>query len=356
MKRILALDGGGIRGVFSLKILQRMQELLRASYGNPDLVLADHFDFFAGTSTGAIIATCLCWGKTVEEILNLYKDHGPTMFTPAPWYSPKRYLVAKYDPRPLAAFLQGLFSEVKDGQLVPALLSSPQLRKKLLVVVRNHTTESAWPLTNNPDALYAGSNLPIPLWKIVRASTAAPVYFEPEEITIDGHKFLFEDGSITPYNNPAAIAALTAVLPCYNMNWQRGADQIRIVSLGTMRFTSRLSKKVERLWLGYYAKKVPAALINGVAWQQDYLCRCLGQCLYGDTLDSEIGDLLEVKLSNDPWFSYVRYNRTYKAQELDDLLTRNPELATLDAVPAIPLLEQVGEAYAKEHVKLEHLV
>ncbi len=355
MKRILALDGGGIRGVFSLKILQRMQELLRASSGNPDLVLADHFDFFAGTSTGAIIATCLCWGMTVEKILDLYVNFGGTMFTRTPWYNPRRYLVARYDPKPLSDFLLRLFSEEHDGQMVPALLGSSHLRKRLLVVVRNHTTGSAWPLTNNPEAIYASSNLPVPLWKIVRASTAAPVYFDPEEITIEGRKFLFVDGSITPYNNPALIAALTAILPCYNMNWQRGADQIRLVSLGTMRFTSRLPKKAERLWLGYHAAKVPAALIQGVAWQQDYLCRCLGQCLYGETLDSEIGGLLGVTLSTDPWFSYVRYNRTYKAQELEDLLTANPELAALDAVRAIPLLLDVGESYANQHVKLEHL-
>jgi hypothetical protein len=60
MKRILALDGGGIRGVFSLEILLHIQTLLREHYQAPEMVLADHFDLFAGTSTGAIIATCLC--------------------------------------------------------------------------------------------------------------------------------------------------------------------------------------------------------------------------------------------------------------------------------------------------------
>ena len=88
MKRILSLDGGGIRGVFSLEILLHMQGLLRLHYGSPGLVLADHFDFFAGTSTGAIIATCLCWSMQVEEILDLYVKYGETMFQPVPWYRP----------------------------------------------------------------------------------------------------------------------------------------------------------------------------------------------------------------------------------------------------------------------------
>ena len=74
------MDGGGIRGVFSLEILLRIQEMLREHTGTPKMVLSDHFDFFAGTSTGAIIATCLSWGMEVEEVMKLYVEHGKTMF------------------------------------------------------------------------------------------------------------------------------------------------------------------------------------------------------------------------------------------------------------------------------------
>jgi patatin-like phospholipase/acyl hydrolase len=63
MKRILALDGGGIRGMFSLQILARIEELFRQDRNEPNLVLADVFDFIAGTSTGAIIATFLALGE-----------------------------------------------------------------------------------------------------------------------------------------------------------------------------------------------------------------------------------------------------------------------------------------------------
>ncbi|MGA7157348.1 MAG: patatin-like phospholipase family protein [Acidobacteriaceae bacterium] len=361
MKRILALDGGGIRGVFSLEILLQMQTLLRQHYNNPKLVLADHFDLFAGTSTGAIIATCLCWGMTVEEILELYVKFGTTMFTPVPWYNPyKKYLVSRYQAQPLSEFLQRLFSEDGAGK-TPALLDSAHLKQGLLVVVRNLTTGSAWPLTNNRQALYndptnADCNIKIPLWKVVRASTAAPTYFDPEEIRLGDRTQVFVDGSITPYNNPALIAALTAVLPCYKMEWPTGLENIRMISIGTMRFSAALPKKAEKLWLGYYAAKIPAALIQGVAWQQDYLCRCLGRCLYGEPLDSEIGELAGTCMPTEPWFGYVRYNHTYKSEELKGLLIRNPRLASLDAIQAIPLLQEVGETYASNHVKLEHLV
>ena len=361
MKRILALDGGGIRGVFSLEVLLRIQMLLREHYQAPSMVLADHFDLFAGTSTGAIIATGLCWGMSVEEILEMYLRYGTTMFTPVPWYKVfKKFLVSRYDAKPLSEFLQKVFSEDGEGK-TPALLDSSHLKKGLLVVVRNHTTGSAWPLTNNKEALFNNPlnddcNLKIPIWKIVRASTAAPTYFDPEEIQLGDRKQLFVDGSITPYNNPALIAALTAVLPCYKMEWPTGPKNIRMVSVGTMRFAAGIPKKAERLWLGYHAAKIPAALIQGIAWQQDCLCRCLGSCLYGEALDSEIGELVGACLSTEPWFEYVRYNHTYRAEELENLLIRSPKLASLDAIEAIPVLQEVGNGYATEHVKLEHLI
>ena len=176
MKRILALDGGGIRGVFTLEILLRMETLLREHYGKPEMVLADHFDLFAGTSTGAIIATGLCWGMPVKQILDMYVQYGKTMFTPVPWYRPvKRLLVSRFEAKPLSDMLQRMFSEDGDG-VQPAMLDSPRLRKGLLVVVRNHTTGSAWPLTNNPNAMFNDAttpecNLKIPIYKVVRAST-----------------------------------------------------------------------------------------------------------------------------------------------------------------------------------------
>jgi patatin-like phospholipase/acyl hydrolase len=361
MKRILALDGGGIRGVFTLEILLRMETLLREHYGRPEMVLADHFELFAGTSTGAIIATGLCWGMPVVEILDLYTRFGKTMFTPVPWYRPvKKLLVSRFEAKPLSDFLQRIFSEDGDG-VRPAMLDSPRLKKGLLVVVRNHTTGSAWPLTNNPNAMFSDPNAPdcnlkIPIYKVVRASTAAPTYFDPEEITLGERKYLFVDGSITPYNNPALIAAQTAVLPCYRMNWPTGPEKIRVVSVGTMRFSSALPEKAQTLWLGYNAAKIPAALMQGVAWQQDYLCRCLGKCLFGEPLDMEIGDMIHEPLPGSHWFSYVRYNQTYKAEMLEEILRIDPRIAQLDSVQAIPALADAGRGYAERHVRLEHLI
>jgi hypothetical protein len=362
MKRILALDGGGIRGVFSLEILLRIETLLREHFKDPKLVLADKFDFFAGTSTGAIIATGLSWGMPVEEILEFYLQHGRTMFQPVPWYRPfKRFLVSRYEAKPLSDMLRRIFSEDGKGE-VPALLDSKRLRTLLLVVLRNHSTGSAWPVTNNPLAMYNDCSLPdcnmkIPLWKLVRASTAAPTFFDPEEILLGGKRHVFVDGAITPYNSPALIAALTAVLPCYRLGWETGPDKIRLISLGTMRFSlAHEDVNISRMWVGYNAPRIPAALMQGVALEQDYLCRCLGECIHGEELDSEIGNMECTALSGRSWFSYARYNKSYMGKEAEKLFRENPQVAQLDAVQAIPSLREIGRAYAQEHVRIEHLI
>ncbi len=362
MKRILALDGGGIRGVFSLEILLRIEELLREHFKNTKLILADHFDFFAGTSTGAIIATGLSWGMSVEEILQLYIKHGTTMFQPVPWYHPvRRYLVSKYNAKPLSDYLQQMFSEDGKGE-VPALLDTKRLKTLLLVVMRNHSTGSAWPITNNPSAKYNQPDLPdcnmkVPLWKIVRASAAAPVYFDPEEIILGDQRHIFVDGAITPYNNPALIAALTAILPCYRLAWETGIDKIRLISVGTIRFSlSAANQDVRKMWVGYNVPRIPAALIQGIALEQDYLCRCLGQCMHGEDLDSEIGNLEGCALPGRAWFSYVRYNKSYSGKAAAELLKKYPNLDKLDAVQRIPLLREIGREYALEHVRIQHLI
>ena len=374
MKRILALDGGGIRGVFTLEILQKMEELLREHYEQQDpekaktFVLRDHFDFLAGTSTGAIIATCLCWGMSVEGIMNLYMEYGPKMFQPMPWYRPKRYLMARLNAKPLTEQLQRLFPK-KDGEdptLGCSRLRDGEKKNLLMVVVRNHTTGSAWPLTNNPKAKYndparPNCNLKVPLWKLVRASTAAPTYFPPEEVKLGEQISTFVDGGITPYNNPALIAAMTAILPGYRVNWTPGPENIRVVSVGTIQFSSEVRVKNQKLWVGYYATQIPEALLQAIGWQQDYLCRFLGDCIFGEELDSEAGDLLANNVESAPppgrsWFSYVRYNRSYRKNELEKILREHPLLAKMDAVEAIPSLRRVGREYAEKNVKLSHLI
>ena len=72
-RKLLALDGGGIRGIITLEILEAIEHILRTALGRDDrFVLADYFDYIAGTSTGAMTATALSLGLPVRDIRDFY--------------------------------------------------------------------------------------------------------------------------------------------------------------------------------------------------------------------------------------------------------------------------------------------
>src|SRR5208282_4238458 len=113
-------------------VLLKIEELLREHYKQQDpgkaeqFVLRDHFDFLAGTSTGAIIATGLCWGLPVKELRELYLNEGRKMFEKVSWRNLTDKLSSLYDPGPLSDFLKRIFME-RDGTV--ATLASPRLRE-----------------------------------------------------------------------------------------------------------------------------------------------------------------------------------------------------------------------------------
>ncbi|QTR51209.1 patatin-like phospholipase family protein [Candidatus Thiothrix anitrata] len=361
-RKILSLDGGGIRGVVTIEIIARIEQLLRETTGNPHLVLADYFDFIAGTSTGAIIAAGLSIGMSVDEIRSFYLHNGREMFDHTSW--PNRFMALfghRYKGEKLAAALKAVFGE-------DTTLGSDKLKTLLMVVMQNAKTDSPWPVSNNPAAKYndlatmgVHSNLHLPLWQLVRASTAAPTYFPPEKIQVEGQDFLFVDGAVTPYNNPAFQAFLMATLQAYNLNWSTGKDKLLLVSVGTGRNALNLPNlNAQAMHLLHHAATVPVHLMNAAQYQQDMLCRIFGDCRAGDTLDSEIGNLhgeLGAGCVPEKLFTYVRYNFDLDAKYFAaaGLPTHNLNtLRHIDAVSHIHELRHVGKVVAEREVGIGH--
>ena len=104
-------------------------------------ILADAFDYVAGTSTGAIIATCISLGMRVDEIRAFYEASGEEMFDKA---SLRQRFRTRFKDERLAAKLRSVIGE-------ETTLCSENLRTLLMMVMRNATTDSPWPLSNNPD-------------------------------------------------------------------------------------------------------------------------------------------------------------------------------------------------------------
>lgn len=352
-KKILALDGGGIRGLLSVEVLARIEALLRERLGRgEDFTLADYFDFVAGTSTGAIIAACIALGMRVADIRDFYIGSGAEMFDKASVLKRFRY---RYEDDKLAGRMQGVFGR-------DTTLGSDTLKTLLMMVMRNASTDSPWPVSNNPGAFYNrrtrpdGSardncNLDLPLWQLVRASTAAPVYFPPEVVKVGRSEFVFVDGGITPYNNPAFQAFLMATLEPYALRWPSGEDRLLVVSIGTGTSPdANLDLEPDAMNLLYHAGSIPSALMYASLNEQDLLCRVFGQCRAGDPLDRELGDLIGARGPVAPkLFSYVRYNAELTRAGLDALGLRNIEpkaVQALDSVAHIADLQAVGKAVA----------
>jgi uncharacterized protein len=355
-RKLLALDGGGIRGLITIEVLAELEKQIKAGLidrgklqpGAP-FVLADYFDYIAGTSTGAIIATALSTGMSVAKIRHFYEISGEAMFEPAGLL--KRSLYSKFEDKALAAILQETFGE-------STTLGDASLKTLLMMVMRNVTTDSPWTLSNNPHAKYnnrsrSDCNLDLPLWKLIRASTAAPTFFPPEQVTVGTREFIFVDGGITPYNNPAFQLFVMATAEPYQLCWPTGEDKMLLVSVGTG-LTPNIQPNLQagNMHLLYQAQSLPLALMVAAQNEQDLLCRVFGKCLAGEMIDREVGNLIGTSgPANPKLFTYVRYDTELSQRGLEGLGVGHLDAANLqqmDSVKYMPELQEVGRSIAKK--------
>ncbi len=353
-KRILSLDGGGIRGVISIEVLAQIEHQLREKYGKPEMVLSDYFDLVAGTSTGAIIATAISLGWSVEKIQNFYLGRGKEMFDHSHWWQVLRH---RYSGERLKEMLKQEFGD--------ATLASGELKTLLLLVMRNVTTDEPWITSNNPNCRFnrldrSDCQLHLPLWQLVRASTAAPSFFPPETIQVGEHEFVFVDGSISSYTNPSFFAFLRAVAKPYDICWEPGEDKILVVSVGTGTGPHKLHDfKAEDYSVVQAATTVPTSLILSSVIEQDTLCRIFGNCLTGPQLDKEVGDLVGIDTPGGKHlFSYVRYNEELSAAGFARMGITGialEDVMPIDKTEHIDELREIGREIAAQ-VRIEHLV
>ncbi|MGX5653416.1 patatin-like phospholipase family protein [Geodermatophilus nigrescens] len=351
-KKLLALDGGGIRGVLTLEVLAELEQQLRRRRGEPDLVLSDYFDYIGGTSTGAIIAAALAMGKTVTEVQERYAALGRKVFRRR--FLPMR-LRSLYRDGPLTEELERFFG-------AGTTLGDREFRSLLLVVLHNTVTDSPWPLSNCTRARYNRAdrylydepdrNLDLPLSTLVRGSTAAPVYFPPQRLRVGRHEYVFQDGGMTPFNNAALLLFLMATLPEYGLCWPAGEDELLVVSVGTGSAASvHPGLHLRRVGLLFNASNFPSVFMRGASVGQDLVCRSLGRTRAGSALDREFGGRLgAVAPGGRNLFTYLRYDADLGDDAVGALAIPARDrgrLRKLDAVGAMSHLRTVGRHVAR---------
>lgn len=311
-KRILALDGGGVRGLISLGILQRIEDTLKVRMPEPESFrLAHYFDLIAGTSTGSIIATALALGWKVSDIKKLYDEICPSAFK---------------------VRARGIFRPVYDHTTVEtklkAVLGTEQLQSDklltgLMICAKRIDTGSPWVLTNNPASKFWESqdkshkpNKEYELWRLVRASTAAPLYFEPVEVTITekGDVYpeqtgLFIDGAVGGFNNPSLQALKVARLPSYGFSWPSGADKLFVVSVGTGWWRARRDVKfLSKLWNWQKATEALAAMIQDTVLHNITAMQAISSPRKPWVINSEIGTMRGERVLDTELLTYQRYD------------------------------------------------
>jgi len=397
-KRILALDGGGVRGAMTVAFLERIEALLCEHHGR-EVRLGDYFDLVGGTSTGAVIAGALALGYRTAQVKDFYLKLAPFAFKRQRWRIP--VLQAKFDAR-------GLRKQIEEvvGNRV---LSSPDLITGFCIITKRMDTGSPWIISNNPRAPYWEDgkdyigNQSYPLVNLVRASTAAPHFFDPEllpisqnqavlpdeiakplnvpwlarafhamlqeiglrpKVKIDPNVYgLFVDGGVTPHNNPALALLNLATLSPFNIRWPTGPDRLTVFSLGTGTYRPRLS--YEALGFARFTKLAFHALLslmNDTEMQVLAQMQWMGECPAPWQINSEIGTLAGDAPPGGKMFRFLRYDvrleKDWLARELNyqvdnELLDR---LRGMDDPSIVHRLYEIGALAAKKQVKIEHLV
>lgn len=361
-KRILALDGGGVRGVLSLGVLERVEDLLRKRHGgDPNFRLCHYFDLIAGTSTGAIIAAALALGWSVEEIQQKYFSLGARVFRKSLFR--QGFLRAKYAKHSLTAELQDLFGP-------DTTLGSDRLLTGLLIVAKRLDTGSPWPISNNPRGTYFESGLngrlgnrDYRIWQVVRASTAAPHYFQPEAISItspgnpNSVTGNFVDGGVSPYNNPSLQALMYATMEGYRLRWPTGADRLLLVSVGT----GSTNPVIERSILaGKHAVNALMSVMQDCATLQETMLQWMSTSATARDIDSELRDLRGDVLGGTPLLRYLRYDVDLgdeNIRNLDQALVGTDkirDLGKMDAPKNMEVLHRLGMLAGKRDVSASH--
>jgi patatin-like phospholipase/acyl hydrolase len=260
--RILSFDGGGLRGLVSLVMLKRL--LVQ----QPNLVASA--DLIAGTSTGGIIALGLAAGKTVDELIALYRDHGEEIFDDSVWdnlVDLGKLAGADYSNKNLARFLRREFGDRKLNQL----------GKRVLVPTFDLDNEHKDPkqrtwkpvfFHNFPGSDSDGKELVV---DVALSTSAAPTFFPSYQGNIDG-------GVLA--NNPSMAALTQTQDQRAELNPRPALNELLMLSVGTGTVLSYVPGARHNWGFAQWAKPLINLLMDASMGIADYQCRQILQTRY----------------------------------------------------------------------------
>lgn len=235
MRRLLSIDGGGIRGAFPAGFLACIEETL-------EVRIADYFDLIVGTSTGGIIALALGLGIPASAVVKFYEELGPQVFSGNRLMRFIRWLgFSKYSAQPLQDALTHCFGDRKLGES----------KTRLVIPSLNLDTGEVYIFKTAHNARYE-IDYKKRVVDIALATAAAPTYFPTHRL--DAGTPLVDGGMWA--NNPTVVAAIEAIAV---LGWS--PDSLRVLSLGCT--SPPLNVNWRRSGLIYWADKVADVFMTG---------------------------------------------------------------------------------------------
>jgi hypothetical protein len=206
------------------------------------------------------------------------------------------------------------------------------------------------------------ANANYPLWQVVRASTAAPRFFDPEKIEINRGKpgetpvvGEFVDGGLSPFNNPALQALMYVTLDGYRVGWPTGADKLLVVSVGTGSADPAMAPA--KLAVEHAVKSL-FSLMDDCAALVETLLQWMSASPTARVIDREAGDLRHDLIAPAPLIHYLRYNVALTGASLAELGLRFDDekvagLSAMDAPDNMTTLQEIGARAAERQVRGE---
>lgn len=270
--KILSLDGGGIRGLITARLLQRLNEHHKIAGW------LENVDLLSGTSTGGIIALALAAGKTPSNICDLYKCKGDNIFDKSiieKIIDIPNFITAKYSNENLIEELAVFFGEIKLGNL-PKKVAIPTFR--LNAEYDFDKTSAGWEHGWKPKIFHNfegdGTNKDYSdkdyeVKKVALYTSSAPTYFPVADGYIDGGVFA---------NNPSNIAIAQAIAHNNSPNERARLEDISLLSIGSG-VTLQSKKEKDADWGSVqWVSPLIDILMEGVAGIADFQAKqLLGQ-------------------------------------------------------------------------------
>ncbi|MEH7885224.1 CBASS cGAMP-activated phospholipase [Bacillus sp. JJ1609] len=216
--KMLCIDGGGIRGVFPIAILQAIEE----EYQKP---VAELFDVIAGTSTGSIIASSAALSTKMDKVMESYLSYGEKIFVRK---AKVGLFKSVYSDRYLRRLLKKAFGEIVLGDI-----------SKPLIIPAVDITHGKPYVHRSAYGFSEKEVLNVKLWDAVLSSCSAPIYFPPNNVN---NQYLSIDGGLWA-NNPSLVCVTEAL-----HHFKAELTDIKILSIGTgqQRIDFQMDKK--RYW------------------------------------------------------------------------------------------------------------